>query len=780
MKLFATVFGPRQSRQRSPQGFAQPQHQTFLLEPILTPSGIIDGVDEAPDVTDITLPDDGIETDIEFDIDPTLADVAVTETDIPETDLEDVAFITELDDGLAAEPTFQFESGYFTVGDSGEVTIDYLFDGGKYQGELAIFSLEGMEDLEPGSEAFIQEAANRALSDSELGHVVISDKADGARFSGGLGERDWNSGDYRGAQTFEMRAGDRFGVMLVPNGRVEAVAENPGVGGTTTPLFSLATANPDDGLQLGQIADVTGDGNTYVFEDMRVGEKADYDYNDLIFQIRGATGETALVDDLIDPDLEWRDSDLGQAIVDIAVPELPEEVAKPIDDVETPDSPVIELTPEMGFLEKPIEVSDGIWFLGGKSPDELDLKTTHSNLNAADTTNTDQLWAGGGLGLNLDGSGVKVGVWDGGHVLGHHQELSGRVSYGDSSSYSDHATHVAGTIGASGVRTDAHGMASNVRIDSFDFNNDVAELEAAAQNGLSLSNHSYGRYAGWTTDRLDFRGYEYGHLDIDTWFGDRGRFSTEDQDFGKYTGLSRNIDAALYDNPNLLSIWSAGNDRDDSFTNRAGDNTYAAYFSQNPGINGWRGAGWYRVPNSGVTAAPGADGGIGGYDTLSPGQTAKNTLVVGAINDITKDPYNSSDARISSFSSFGLADDGRLKVDVVANGVTLTSALSSGTSAYGVMSGTSMSAPNVTGTAALLTQHYQNLYDKVPLSATLKGTIIHTTADVGNVGPDYIYGWGVVDAAAATQFFNAAKQKNLKQIGRSILSRNNPNLSDCE
>jgi hypothetical protein len=74
------------------------------------------------------------------------------------------------------------------VGESGEVTIDYLFDGGEYQGELAIFSLEGMEGLEPSSEAFIQKAADRALSDSELGYIVISDKTEGARFSGELGE----------------------------------------------------------------------------------------------------------------------------------------------------------------------------------------------------------------------------------------------------------------------------------------------------------------------------------------------------------------------------------------------------------------------------------------------------------------------------------------------------------------------------------------------------------------------------------------------------------------
>jgi hypothetical protein len=38
-----------------------------------------------------------------------------------------------------------FDSGTFTVSESGEVGIDYLFDGGFYQGQLAVFSLTGME-----------------------------------------------------------------------------------------------------------------------------------------------------------------------------------------------------------------------------------------------------------------------------------------------------------------------------------------------------------------------------------------------------------------------------------------------------------------------------------------------------------------------------------------------------------------------------------------------------------------------------------------------------------
>lgn len=430
-------------------------------------------------------------------------------------------------------------------------------------------------------------------------------------------------------------------------------------------------------------------------------------------------------------------------------------------------STVIKFTPEMGFLETPIEVSEGIWFLGGKSPEELNLRSSSSNLAAADTTNADQLWKGGTLGLNLDGSGVKVGVWDEGSVRGTHQEFTGRVSYGDSAVYNDHATHVAGTIGAAGVNADARGMANKVNIQSFDWNNDQEEMKTAAQNGISLSNHSYGNISGWTQGMFKWTGF--GDVRIDTWFGDRGRFS-ENQDFGKYSGFSSSLDKVLYENPNFLSIWSSGNDRGETFNNVNKDNTYVSYFSQNPGIAGWKGVGWYRVPNSGVTFAPGLDGGLGGYDSLNPDHTAKNTLVVGAINPITKDPYTKSDASIASFSNLGLTDDGRLKVDVVADGIGVTSSTSASDSSYGTWNGTSMAAPNVTGTAALLAQHYQNLYGKTPLSATLKGTILHTAFDAGNVGPDYIYGWGVVDAAAAAQFLDNAKKQTSSRLIESTYS----------
>ncbi|WP_346291433.1 DUF4114 domain-containing protein [Sphaerothrix gracilis] len=177
-------------------------------------------------------------------------------------------------------------------------------------------SLPGTDDFVP--EDFIHEAASRALSDSELGHIAVSDRTEGARFSGHMsGEnRDLNAGDYLGAKTFKMRPGDEIGFMLVPNGRVQEVLDNPEIGGAKRPLFSLDTLNPNGMFHTGQIADVTGDGNTFVFEDLRVDGKSDLDYNDLIFQVRGAEARNVMrVEEITGAPPAWMNTDLGQAIV---------------------------------------------------------------------------------------------------------------------------------------------------------------------------------------------------------------------------------------------------------------------------------------------------------------------------------------------------------------------------------------------------------------------------------------------------------------------------------
>lgn len=87
--------------------------QVHILEPILTPSGLFDGGEDTPDPTslDIDLIDDFDNGDIED-----LTSIA----DVPIEELETIDFINELD--LSST----FESGYFTVGETGEVSVDFL------------------------------------------------------------------------------------------------------------------------------------------------------------------------------------------------------------------------------------------------------------------------------------------------------------------------------------------------------------------------------------------------------------------------------------------------------------------------------------------------------------------------------------------------------------------------------------------------------------------------------------------------------------------------------
>ena len=99
----------------------------------------------------------------------------------------------------------------------------------------------------------------------------------------------------------------------------------------------------------------------------------------------------------------------------------------------------------------------------------------------------------------------------------------------------------------------------------------------------------------------------------------------------------------------------------------------------------------------------------GPWDCISYHKIAKNVLTVGAVNDIGNGYENPSDVSISSFSSYGPADDGRIKPDIVANGVGLLSSFGTGDQDYGTYSGTSMSAPSVTGSLVLVQEMYKSL-----------------------------------------------------------------------
>ena len=220
-----------------------------------------------------------------------------------------------------------FGNGAFTVGQSGQVSIDYLFDGSGYEGQLAIFSLTGMEGFLQGDpDGFMQEVARRALSNSGLGHTVIFDAVEGARFSGEVGyEGNFNAGQYLGAKAFSMRPGEKFAVMLVPNGKVADVRDNGlGLGDGSTPMFSIASLNLGRSNQLVQLVDVKSDelnpvdSNVFAFEDLYAQNASSRDFNDVIFQIRNADGKAPLLKQTLELPAAWESSAIGQKLIQYA------------------------------------------------------------------------------------------------------------------------------------------------------------------------------------------------------------------------------------------------------------------------------------------------------------------------------------------------------------------------------------------------------------------------------------------------------------------------------
>jgi len=332
---------------------------------------------------------------------------------------------------------------------------------------------------------------------------------------------------------------------------------------------------------------------------------------------------------------------------------------------------------------------------------------TH-NANAAQTISTDEVYTGGSAGLSLSGTGIVVREWDGGGVLLTHQEFGSRVTQVDgpiSTSY--HSTHVAGTIMASGMVASAKGMAFAATLRAFDWTSDTSEMASEAALGALISNHSYGYVRGWNGSPGS------------TWYGNPAISMLEDYRFGFYDTNSQTYDQIAYNAPDYLIVKSAGNDRND----------YGPGGSYPP------------------------DGNQGtGYDCIGTIGIAKNILTVGAVNDITGGYSQPSDVSMSTFSSWGPADDGRIKPDICANGVSLYSTDDDNNSDYTSLSGTSMSSPSVAGSLALLQEYYisQNAGSTNMLAATLKGLVIHTADEAGtNNGPDYQFGWGLMNTESA-------------------------------
>ncbi|MFK7768570.1 MAG: S8 family serine peptidase [Mariniblastus sp.] len=333
---------------------------------------------------------------------------------------------------------------------------------------------------------------------------------------------------------------------------------------------------------------------------------------------------------------------------------------------------------------------------------------------AARSTRTNLLHGSGGLELGLTGKGLTAYVWDGGTARTTHQEFGGRLSVGDSlTGYngigSDHATHVTGTMIAAGLTLAAKGMAFEANGKTFDWDFDRAEAIVEAQRGMLVSNHSYGYMVRHPRTR---------------------RPLLSPAVFGAYTDEARSWDEVLHDAPNYLMVVAAGNDGQDDTANGS--------------------------PKDGNRM----------FDKLTGHCLCKNNLVVANARDVK---VNSSgdiigNIQITPSSSEGPADDLRIKPDITGNGEEVLSTVHLGDDGntndkyqQDGWTGTSMASPNVSGSLLLLQELYDREFDSFMRAASLKGLAIHTADDAGRLGPDAVFGWGLMNAKFAANTIVSSK-----------------------
>ena len=334
---------------------------------------------------------------------------------------------------------------------------------------------------------------------------------------------------------------------------------------------------------------------------------------------------------------------------------------------------------------------------------EVDNQTSTEIANADPPTMTASPY-------NLDGTGQIVGVWDSGPARDTHNDFQGapasnpfgigskRVLKVDTSSVSNHGTHVSGTIVGDGTadtnihsitgEPEAKGYAYKALLLSHNWNNvDQQRRNAKHDWNHVADNHSYSNTTNW----------------------------------GGYNGTTQQRDFTNRDYF-LLMCQSAGN--------------YATNSSR-----------------------PFSDG----TSTVFASNAHRNGLVIANAQD---------NEDINGSSSRGPADDGRLVPQFTANGTGLRSPINSGgDSAYASYTGTSMSSPSVCGSLVLLSQLWRREHhDRCLAPDTARAVLALTCRDKYHPGPDYRYGFGMVDVQAAADLILADKANNAQIIRGAVRS----------
>lgn len=327
------------------------------------------------------------------------------------------------------------------------------------------------------------------------------------------------------------------------------------------------------------------------------------------------------------------------------------------------------------------------------------------NIDSGILIKANSLYSGGSLGVDITGTGMVAGVWDGGQVRATHELLSGKVTMQAGQSVTsaggdNHMTHVSGTmVGKEIAGNTARGIAYNATAQNYDWDNDLAEMTSFAGNGFLISNHSYGLGNGPGQDEWTF---------------------------GAYDSTAQQWDALLKTTPNYLPFVAGGNEQQSNGSGKTGPDQ--------------------------------------GYDVITGSSAAKNVVTVGAVGAVDQFGVITDVRGMSDYSNFGPTDDGRIKPDICARGTGINSSYATADNAYSGngsnSSGTSYASPAAAAAALLLQQYYYSLNNSYMNASMLKALLLHSADDEGAAGPDMKFGWGILNIERAAQIIKDDKTTN--------------------
>ena len=325
----------------------------------------------------------------------------------------------------------------------------------------------------------------------------------------------------------------------------------------------------------------------------------------------------------------------------------------------------------------------------------------------------------------------------------------GRTTWND---FEGHGTHVAGSVLGNGVLSGSNPAAH-------DYANSFAGVAPEARLVFQSIDHAPG--GGLECVPPDLITYLFGpayqkgaRIHTNSWGGPTGGTPQHPQ-YGGYTANAQQVDAMMWQHPDMLILYAAGNSGVDH--DRDGVVDLDAIGSPGTAKNAITvGASESERPNI----------------TMTWGRGWPDSYPVAPIRD---DKLGDNANGMAAFSSRGPTDDGRIKPDLAAPGTLIISARShdpqagTGWGAYNehyiYEGGTSMATPLTAGAAAVVREWLTRLKGVAhPSAALIKALLIEGAADmapgqygrgatqeVPDLRPNNVSGWGRVDLAASLE-----------------------------